>query len=147
MSSHDDDFTARIKRVRVQSGQFAPMPDQGRAHDDHFDEKTVMWTILRPQLAVLLGAIALVLGRSIAMNQLMIEPNTDLLGLGEGVVVILFLGMIGLLFGKSDHISHGALAIGAAFAFLGERYYIPVIPDLMTSIYNPQYVALVFLNG
>ena len=81
------------------------------------------------------------------MNYLMIEPSTDLLGLGEGCVIVVLLFAIGLLFGKSNLISHGALVAGAVLAFLGEGYFIPVVPDLMESIYNPDYVGLVLLNA
>jgi hypothetical protein len=144
MGKHDDDFEARIKRVRVKAKQYAPMPDQRRAGDD---EHAMSGAILRPQLALILGAVALIAGRGIAMNYLMIEPSTDVLGLGEGGVVILLLLVIGLLFGKSDLISLGALVVGASLAFLGEGFYIPFVPELMESIYNPDYVSLVLLNA
>ncbi len=147
MGIQDDDFEARIKRVQVQSRRNAPMPDQRRAGDDSFDERTMSSAILLPQLAFILGAVALVAGRGIAMNYLMIEPSTDLLGFGEGIVVAVLLLAIGVLFGKSNLISHGALVVGAALAFLGEGYYIPVVPELMESIYNPDYVGLVLLNA
>ena len=147
MGIQDDDFEARIKRVQVQSRQNAPMPDQRRVGDDSFDEQAMSWAILLPQLAFILGAVALVAGRGIAMNYLMIEPSTDLLGLGEGIVVAVLLLAIGVLFGKSNPISHGALVVGASLAFLGEGYYIPVVPELMESIYNPDYVGLVLLNA
>ena len=147
MGIQDDDFEARIKRVQVQSRRNAPMHDQRRVGDDSFDEQAMSWAILLPQLAFILGAVALVAGRGIAMNYLMIEPSTDLLGLGEGIVVAVLLLAIGVLFGKSNPISHGALVVGASLAFLGEGYYIPVVPELMESIYNPDYVGLVLLNA
>lgn len=147
MANQDDDFRARIKRVRARSGQFAPTPDRRVTRKTDVGEQAMMAAILRPQLAVLLGAVALVAGRGFAMNYLMIEPSTELLGWGEGGVVFLLLFVIGLLFGKSDLISHGALVVGAALAFLLERYYIPVFPGLMESIYTPGYVALVLLNA
>lgn len=147
MGVQDDDFTARIKRVKVQSRQDAPMPDRRRAGDDSIDEQAMRWAILLPQLAFVLGAITMVAGRSIAMNYLMIEPSTDLLGLGEGFIIAVLLFAIGLLFGKSNLIAHGALVVGAALAFLGEGYYIPVIPDLMEAIYNQDYVGLVLMNA
>jgi hypothetical protein len=81
------------------------------------------------------------------MNYLLIEPSTELLGWGEGAIVLLLLLVIGLLFGKSELISHGALVVGASMAFLGESYYIPLVPELMESIYNPDYVSLVLLNA
>ncbi len=123
------------------------MPGQRRAGNDSLDEQAMGRAILLPQLAFILGAVALVAGRGIAMNYLMIEPSTDLLGLGEGCVIVVLLLAIGLLFGKSNLISHGALVLGASLAFLGEGYYIPVIPELMESIYNPNYVGLVLLNA
>ncbi len=147
MGIQDNDFEARIKRVQVQSRQNAPMRDQRRVGDDSFDEQAMSRAILLPQLAFILGAVALVAGRGIAMNYLMIEPSTDLLGLGEGCVVVILLLAIGVLFGKSNLISHGALVVGASLAFLGEGYYIPVVPELMDSIYTPGYVALVLLNA
>ncbi len=147
MGIQDNDFEARIKRVQVQSRRNAPMPGQRRVGDDSLDEQAMSWAILLPQLAFILGAVALVAGRGIAMNYLMIEPSIDLLGLGEASVVVVLLLAIGVLFGKSNLISHGALVVGASLAFLGEGYYIPVVPELMESIYNPDYVGLVLLNA
>ncbi len=147
MGIQDNDFEARIKRVQVQSRRNAPTPSQRRVGDGSFDEQTMSWAILLPQLALLLGAVALVAGRGIAMNYLTIEPSTDMLGLAEGFIVLLLLLAIGVLFGKSNMISHGALVVGASLAFLGEAYYIPVVPELMESIYNPDYVGLVLLNS
>ena len=147
MGIQDGGFEARIKRVQVQSRKNAPMPGQRRVGDDRFDEQAMSRAILLPQLAFILGVVALVAGRGIAMNYLMIEPSTDLLGWGEGCVILLLLLAIGVLFGKSNPISHGALVVGASLAFLGEGYYIPVVPELMESIYNPDYVWLVLLNA
>ncbi len=147
MGIQDDDFEARIKRVQVQSRRSAPMPNQRRVGDDGVDEQAMSGAILLPQLAFILGAVALVAGRGIAMNYLMIEPSTELLGLVEGCVVAALLFAIGVLFGKSNPISHGALVVGASLAFLSEGYYIPVVPELMESIYNPDYVGLVLLNA
>ena len=147
MGIQDNAFEARIKRVQVRSRRNAPMPDQRRAGDDSFDEQAMSRAILLPQLAFILGAVALIAGRGIAMNYLMFEPSTDLLGYGEGGVVVVFLLAIGVLFGKSNLISHGALVVGASLAFLGESYYIPIVPELMESIYNPDYVRLVLLNA
>ncbi len=147
MGVQDGDFEARIKRVQVRSRRNAPMPGQRRAGDDSFDEKAMSRAILLPQLAFVLGAVALVAGRGIAMNYLMIEPSTDLLGLGEGCVIVVLLVGIALLFGKSSLISHAALVAGASLAFFSEGYYIPVVPELMESIYNPDYVGLVLLNA
>ncbi len=147
MGIQDDDFEARIKRVQVQSRRNTPMSGQRRVGDDRFDEQVMSRTILLPQLAFVLGAVAMVAGRGIAMNYLMIEPSIDLLGLGEGCVVVVLLLAIGVLLGKSNLISHGALVVGASLAFLGEGYYIPVVPELMESIYNPDYVGFVLLNA
>ena len=147
MGIQDGDFEARIKRVQVQSRRNAPMFGQRRVGDGGFDEQTMSWAILLPQLAFILGAVALVAGRGLAMNYLMIEPSIDLLGLGEGCVIVVLLLAIGLLFGKSNLISHGALVVGASLAFLGEGYYIPVVPELMESIYSSDYVGLVLLNA
>ncbi len=147
MTVQDDDLRTRIKRAQVKSRRNAPMPGQRRVGNDSVDEQAVSRAILLPQLAFILGAVALVAGRGIAMNYLMIEPSTDLLGLGEGGVIVAFLVVIGLLFGKSDWFSHGALVVGAALAFLGESYYITVVPELMESIYNPDYVGRVLLNA
>jgi hypothetical protein len=147
MSDQDADFKARVKRLRLQPRQYAQMPDRSLAGGRDFDEKAMSGAILRPQLALILGAVAMIAGRGFAMNYLLIEPSTELLGWGEGVIVILLLLVTGLLFGKSELISHGALVVGASLAFLGESYYIPLVPELMESIYNPDYVSLVFLNA
>jgi hypothetical protein len=147
MGIQDNDFAARIKRVQVRSGRNAPRPDKRRAGDGGFDEQAMGRAVLLPQLAFLLGAVALVAGRGIAMNYLMIEPSTDLLGFGEGCVIVVLLLAIGVMFGKSNLISHGALVVGALVAFFGEGYYILIVPELMESIYNPGYVGLVLLNA
>ena len=120
MGIHGGGFEARIKRVQVQSRKNAPMPGQRRVGDDRFDEQAMSRAILLPQLAFILGAVALVAGRGIAMNYLMIEPSTDLLGLGDGGMVVVLLLAIGVLFGKSNPISHGAWVVGASWDFLGE---------------------------
>jgi hypothetical protein len=75
-----------------------------------------------------------------------VEPSTDLLGWGEGIVVFVLLVIIGLLFGMSDHVSHGALIVGATLAFMLEGHYIPAIPGLMEQVYTPEYVGLVVLG-
>jgi hypothetical protein len=147
MSNQDDDFNARIKRLRLQPKPYAQMPDRSLVGDKDFDENAISGAILRPQLALILGAVAMIAGRGFAMNYLLIEPSTELLGWGEGAIVLLLLLVIGLLFGKSELISHGALVVGASMAFLGESYYIPLVPELMESIYNPDYVSLVLLNA
>jgi hypothetical protein len=147
MTVQDDDLRTRIARAEVKSRRTSPMPRQRRVGDDSFDEQAMSRKILLPQLAFILGAVALIAGRAIAMNTLMITPSTELLGLGEGVVIVALLVAIGLLFGKSDWVSHIALVVGAALAFLGESYYITLAPDLMESIFNPDYVGLVVLNA
>lgn len=147
MANRDDDFQARMKRVRARSGGYAAMPAQRAVVDDDAGAEVTMAALLRPQLALVLGAVALVAGRAFAMNYLMLAPSTEVLGWGEGAVVLLLLVGIGLLFGRSDWISHGALVVGAALGFLVEGYYIPIVPRLMEHIYNPDYVALVLLNA
>ena len=147
MVNQDDDFRARSKRVRVKSNLNAPMPSRRRSDADDVDKEAVIGTILRAQLALVLGAFALIAGRGIAINYLMVEPSPETLGIGEGGVVVAMLVAIGLMFGKSDMISHGALVIGASVAFLGESFYIRLFPGPMESIYDPGYVALVFLNA
>ena len=145
MGIQDSGFEARIKRVQVKSRRNEPI--LGQQHDDSsFDEKAMSSAILLPQLAFMLGAVALVAGRGISMNYFMIEPSTDLLGLGEAGVVVFLLLAFGVLFGKPNLILHGALVVGASLAFLGEGYYIPIIPDLMENIYNPGYVGLLLLE-
>jgi hypothetical protein len=147
MGIYNDGFEARIKRVQVKSRQRAPMPDLRHGDDDSSDGQVMSLAILLPQVAFVLGAIALIVGRAISMNTLMLEPSTDLLGLGEGCVIIILLIVFGGMFGKSNHISHGAMVIGASLAFLGESYYIRVVPELMKSIYNPEYVDLLLLSA
>lgn len=147
MSNLDDDFRARAKRVRARSGDLPPMPARARIrHEDNSDRAAAM-AILRPQLALILGAVALILGRSVAMNHLGVEASPELLASGEAGLVFLLLLPIGLLFGRSDAISHGALVVGAALAFLCEGFYIPLAPDLMESVYTPDYVTRVLLYG
>jgi len=145
MSNLDEDFAARAKRVRARTAGSAPMPLKARVRDEDRTDHALVMAILRPQLALILGAVAMILGRAFAMNSLGIEPSTELLGWGEGGVVLILLLPIGLLFGKSDAISHGALAVGAALAFLCESFYIPIAPDLMGLLYTPEYVARVIL--
>lgn len=148
MSNQDDAFHARIKRVRARSGHYAPAPAavRGRVRDDDAGDEGLIWAILRPQLALVLGALAMVAGRAFAMNYLMLEPDTAVLTGGEGAVVLLLLVGIGLVFGKSQVIAHGALVVGAALAFLAEGYYIPLAPELMSSLYDPEYVGRVLLD-
>lgn len=150
MSNLDDDFAARAKRVRARSGDAPPMPARTRARRpreaDSGEQATVL-AILRPQLALVLGAVAMVAGRAVSMRYLGIEPSSEVLALGEGFVVFVLLFGAGLLFGRSDVISHGALVVGAALSFLGESYYILMAPELMEAVYNPEYVARVLLYG
>jgi hypothetical protein len=146
MGTQDDNFNARIKRVQARSSNHEPMP--GRRHkDDDGDDRASISAILLPQLAFILGMAALIAGRAISMNYYMIEPSTDLLRISEGAVILVLLVVIALLFGRSSFISHGALVVGACLAFLAEEYYIPVVPDMMEAIYNPNYVSLVILNA
>jgi len=147
MASIDDDFQARIKRVRAQSGRAEPKAARARADDGDFDERALIATILRPQIALILGAFALIAGRAIAINQLGIEPGLNQLSLAEGAVILPFLIIFGLLIGRSEYISHGALIVGAAVAFLCEAFYFPVAPGVMSSVYGEAYVSLVILSA
>jgi len=90
--------------------------------------------------------LALVAGRSIAMSQFGIETSTQTLSPPEGAIVLVLLVIIGLVFGKSNYVSHIAMAFGAALAFLTESYYITAMPDLMAQIYTPEYVTRVTLG-
>ena len=147
MINQDTDFAARIKRVKKHPKRLAQTPTRQIAAKSNSGELSIARTILRPQLAFVLGVVALIAGRSIAMNSLMVEPSTEVLGLGEGVIVVGFLFVLGLMFGKSDLMSHGSLIAGASLAFLTEGLYIRLSPELMESLYNADYVALVFLNA
>jgi hypothetical protein len=147
MSNQDDALQARIKRMKVQPSRNVRAPARNRAAEKEFDEGRFSAAILLPQLALVLGFLAMIAGRSIAMNQFMIEPNPNLLGGSEGAIVFALLLVIGLLFGKSNHISHGALVIGASLAFLGESFYVPLFSGVMESVYNENYVSLVMLGG
>jgi hypothetical protein len=147
MAALDDNFNARIKRVRAKSGPDEAMPRRRPVGDDAFDAKVAWGAVLRPQLALILGMVALIVGRGICMNYLMIEPSTELLAPGEGVVVMVLLIGAGLMIGKSEFVSHGALVVGASLAFLGENFFIPVIPGLMSALYSPGYVSLVLVNA
>jgi len=148
--SNGDDFNARLKRVegraRYKNLDRSPPGMHHKARDEDFDAEGMMRSILRPQLALLLGAMALIAGRAMLIHGLGVEPSPDLLGWGEGLVTFCILVVIGLLFGSADHISHGALIVGAALAFVLEGYYIPLFPDLMSQIYTPEYVGLVSLG-
>jgi len=145
MANQDDAFTARMNRVRAQSRPGAPMPSAGADSSGDFDEHAMIGAVLRPQLALILGAVAMILGRSIAMNQFMVESSPDLLSPTEGAIVLPFLVIFGLLLGRSQIISHIALVVGAALAFLCESYYMPLAPGLMESIYNSDYVNNVLI--
>ena len=147
MTVQDEDLRNRIERIQGKSRRLGPAPKQRRARNDSIDHQALSRAILLPQLAFVLGAVALIAGRAVAMNTLMIVPSTELLGLGEGGIILVLLVAIGLLFGKSDWFSHIALVVGAALAFLGESYYIALAPDLMESAYNPGYVGMVLLNA
>lgn len=146
MSNMDRDFQARAKRVRAQTGLGAPMPARRRVVKEDSGESALILAVFRPQLAFLLGAVALVAGRAVAMRYLGVEPSTEVLGLREAGLVLVLLVGIGPLFGKSDHLSHGALVVGASLAFLLEGFYVPMASDLMSTIYTPDYVGRVVLG-
>jgi len=147
MSDLDDDFRARANRIKAHSGPIVPVARPQAETASEVDVGALLLSFLRPQLAFVLGAIALVLGRGLAMRYLGVEPSGELLSIAEGIVVLVLLVGIGLAFGLSDIISHCALLAGAALAFLTEGFYIPLMPDLMGMIYNPEYVAIVVLNA
>jgi hypothetical protein len=147
MSNLDDDFRARANRIKAQSGPIVPVARPQAETAAEVDVGAFLLAFLRPQLAFFLGAIALVLGRGFAMKYLGIEPSGELLSIAEGAVVLVLLVGLGLAFGRSNIISHCALLAGAALAFLTEGFYIPLMPDLMGMIYNPDYVAIVVLNA
>ncbi|MHA1109165.1 MAG: hypothetical protein ACTSQV_08615, partial [Alphaproteobacteria bacterium] len=84
MTVQDDALRTRIARAEVKSRRPAPMPRRLRAGNDRDDDQTMSRMILLPQLAFILGVVALIAGRAVAMNTLMIVPSTDLLGIGEG---------------------------------------------------------------
>ena len=147
MSSRDDDLQARIKRVKARTGDGLAMPSARRAVADDTGEPASVGALLRPQLALVLGLMAMVAGRAFAMHSLMIEPDTEVLGPAEGAVVLAILAGLGLLLFRRDVIAQGALVVGAALGFLLEGYFIPLAPELMSRLYTPEYVALVILNG
>lgn len=167
MSSGDDELRARIKRVQKRSGRDMPLgapggaalgarlgasagaarPGRRRVAAEETDPNAAVGAILRPQLALVLGLLAMIAGRAFVMNSLMFEPSTDVLGPVEGGVVFAFVAGLGLLFFRSDLIAVGALVVGAALGFLLEGYFIPLLPELMSTLYSPEYVGLVILNG
>jgi hypothetical protein len=144
--SGNDDLSAHIKRMKAKQRDRVFVPDRRRLAEDDHDDHSMIMAILLPQLAFILGAIALIAGRSVAMNTFGIEPDTATLGWVEGIAVLLLLVLIGVVFGRANKLSHAALVIGASLSFLGERYYIPMFPDLMEQLYTPGYVALVQLG-
>ncbi len=149
MSNQNADFAARARRVKARSepigATLGATPRQRRAALDAGDDQPMMAAILRPQLAFVLGVIAMVAGRAFAMNSLMIEPSTEVLALSEGMCILVLLVGFGLLLGRSQFVAHGAMVVGASLAFLGEGFYMPLIPNLMEVIYSPEYVARVLL--
>ncbi|HSF96187.1 MAG TPA: hypothetical protein VLA52_14275 [Thermohalobaculum sp.] len=146
MSSQSDDFEARMKRVRAKVRNREPVRIHSRATGEEPDGFSLL-SIVRPQLAFVLGAVALVVCRGVAMNYLPVEKGATTLGWIDGAVVIGALVVIGLLFGKSDRVSHVALLVGAWVAFITEGYYIRAFPELMSQVYSPGYVGLVMLGG
>jgi len=147
MTSQDQDFDARIKRLKVKLGDDAPVPRRRVASEAGFDESAFMLRVMLPQVALVLGALAMIAGRAIAISYLGVEPSRHVLGVAEGGLIMLILVAIGLMMGRRQTLSHGALLVGASLAFLGEALYFPVVPDLMTSVYSPEYVARVILGG
>lgn len=147
MNSLDSEFRARANRIKAHSGPIEPVARRAQPVAAETDERGLLLAFLKPQLALLLGAVMLVLGRGIAMRYLGVEPSGELMSIAEGVVVLLLLAGVGLVFGRSEIISHCALLAGAALAFLGESLYIPLFPTVMEMIYDPAYVALVVLNA
>ena len=145
MSNQDDAFTARMNRVRAQSRPGAPMPSARAESGGDFDEHAMIGAVLRPQLALVLGAVSLILGRGIAINQFGVELSPDLLSLTEGAIVLPFLVIFGLLLGRNQVISHIALVVGAALAFLCESYYMPFAAGLMEQVYTSEYVHNVLI--
>lgn len=141
-----DDFRARVKRVQAQAGRAAPAPQARRARDDDLSEHAFIGAVLRPQLAAVLGAVAMIVGRALCMRSLGLEPSTELLSMTEAGVVFVMLFGIGLAFGRSDVISHVALVVGASLAFLLEGWYVLLAPGLMEAIYGPDYVGRVILG-
>jgi hypothetical protein len=147
MTSQDQDFDERIKRVRVKLGNDAPMPQRRRGNDARIDEASLILSVMLPQVALVLGALSLIAGRAIAMNYLGIEPSGHVLGVAEGALILLILVAMGLMLGRGQMLSHGALLVGASLAFLGEPLYIPAAPELMGSIYSSEYVTRVILGA
>lgn len=146
MTGHNDDFEARLKRVKARKGPTQPLTRTRQQAEPDFALDPIVVAVLLMLLALILGAVALVAGRAIAMNGLGIEPDIHHLGIAEGGVVLGLLLGIGLLFSRRPSLSHAALIVGAVVAFLGERFYIPMMPALMEVIYTPLYVAEVVLE-
>lgn len=145
MSNQDVDFAARARRVKARSGPIGATPRQRPVAQDVGDEQPLLATILRVQIAFLLGIVAMVVGRAFAMNYLMIESSTDVLALSEGLCVLVLLLAFGFMLGRSQFVAHGAMVVGASLAFLGEAFYMPLAPNLMGALYSPEYVARVLL--
>ena len=148
MSNQDIDFAARARRVRARSDPVGPAPRQARTAPGTRDtaaEPPVMAAVVRVQIAFLLGIVAMIAGRAVAMNTLMIEPSTEVLALSEGLCVLVLLAAFGLVLGRSQFVAHGAMVVGASLAFLGEGFYVPLVPGLMEAVYSPEYVARVLV--
>lgn len=146
MAHMDDDFEARFKRVKARTAHRATIPRAREVDDAGSGELATAGAILRPALALVLGVVALILGRAVAMNQFMVEASPDLLSPIEGALILPLLVVFGLLLGRSQVMSQVAMIAGAVLAFLCERYYVPVVPDLMAAIYTPGYVETVLLG-
>ena len=147
MADQGGDIEARMKRVKKRLNQREPGRRGQRAAAVETEERSLVKTVIRAEIAFLLGIAALLAGRGVAMNLLEVEPSTVAMGRVEGGLVVALLVVLGLLFGKKDYASHVALVAGAGLAYMAEPYYVPALSALMEKIYTPHYVGLVKLGG
>lgn len=148
--SQSDDFNKRLKKVKAKLPGGPPPVGLNRRmayeKDDDDDFEVSFGKMVLPPLAFVLGAFALVAGRSIAMSQLGVEGSTQTLHIAEGVIALILMGIVALVMGKTNYIAMLAQVAGAALAFTTEGIWVPMMPELMEQIYTPEYVSRVVLG-
>ncbi len=148
--SQSDDFNKRLKKVKAKLPGGPPPVGLNRrmayAKDDDDDLEISVGKMVLPPIAFVLGALALVAGRSIAMSQLGIEGSTQTLHIAEGVITLILMGIVVLVMGKTNYIAMLALLIGGVLAFMSEPIWVPMMASLMEQIYTPEYVSRVVLG-
>lgn len=142
--SDERNFEERLKRVKKRLPNAPPPTGMNRraAFDKEMDDGDISPIKLAlPPVGLLLGLLAFVLGRSVAISQIGVEASSTMLTIPEGVVIVIMLAIFGLILGKSNYVALIAMVVGALLAFYVEPFIIAAFPDLMETIYSPDYVA------